>query len=333
MSRTKEIMTAAGTLACALGIGFVMQSSETADQWYGPMNEDPIVPTAASDDPVEAADDLLVMDVQEITLTSALPQADIKLTAEDAPLPMAVKQAGLLPFPQPQTDKPEISVTSCNVDFVAEATENAFVNISLGAPCLANERVAIHHNGMVFTVATDEAGAFDLAVPALTEKAHFSAAVSGEQVAAATTTVSDLDAYNRVVLQWEGQSGFELHARESGAEYGAKGHIWRASGVSMGNLTSGSGGYLVALGDRSVTEPFLAEVYTFPVGAIQVDLSVEAQVTLSNCGLDIEAETFELRAGSSLRSHDVSFSVPGCDAVGDYLVLNNVFEDLKLAAR
>ena len=35
MARMKEIATAAGTLACALGIGYVMQSSDAATARYG----------------------------------------------------------------------------------------------------------------------------------------------------------------------------------------------------------------------------------------------------------------------------------------------------------
>ena len=32
-------------------------------------------------------------------------------------------------------------------------------------------------------------------------------------------------------------------------------------------------------------------------------------------------------------TYDLTLTLPGCDAVGDFLVLQNMFEDLTLAAR
>jgi hypothetical protein len=54
-------------------------------------------------------------------------------------------------------------------------------------------------------------------------------------------------------------------------------------------------------------------------------------VTKINCGRDIQAQSLEMRDAGQLKSQNLSLSVPGCDAVGDFLVLNNLLEDLKVA--
>lgn len=338
MSRTKEIATAAGTLACALGIGFVMQSTDSASQRYGTAKpQDASSAPVATPEKAERSKGATVMDVSGITLTSAMPDADIHPGMADLPIRRDIKQAGMLPFPPEQSTKPTVSQTSCDIGFTATPEAAAFVSLSLTANCLPNAAVSIHHNGMVFTTSTDETGRLQVSVPALSDNALFMAAIAGQDMVSAKAEVTDLNSYNRIVLQWEGAAGFELHAREFGAEYGAKGHIWRGSDMDNGNLIKGQGGYLVHLGDRTMPDASLVEVYTFPASMSgnngQIDLSVEAQVTLANCGLDIEAHTLELGAERALQSRNVIFSVPGCDTVGDYLVLNNVFEDLKLAAK
>ena len=83
-------------------------------------------------------------------------------------------------------------------------------------------------------------------------------------------------------------------------------------------------------------DALMAEVYTFPTltsdSAGRIGLSVEAEVTAANCGRQIAAQTLQLKPGETLRSRDVTLDMPACDANGDFLVLKNLFEDLKVAA-
>lgn len=80
----------------------------------------------------------------------------------------------------------------------------------------------------------------------------------------------------------------------------------------------------------------LAEVYTFPSAkSVQdgvVDLSVEAEVTNTNCGLEIEAQTLEMTSNGQMKAHDLTLAVPDCGAIGTFLVLNNLVSDLKVAS-
>lgn len=330
MSRGKEVLTAVGTLTCALGIGFAMQNSEAAGYRYGETGTE--INTSAPQ-----VDDRVMVSVSDIKLTSAMPELDLDLLLPDAEKP-ATAQNLPAPVPPKQSDTaPETVAMVCDLDARAAAQPAAMVALSLTAACLPNAEVTIHHNGMYFTETLNEAGKLALTVPALSENAVFMVSYGDDQGVIAHTKVDDIARYKRVVLQWEGNAGFELHAREFGADYGAQGHVWRATDRGVDGLIKGQGGHVMALGARYVAEPAMAEVYTFPASlALRpglIDLSIEAQVTADNCATRIDAETLEMRGTDGLRTRSVSMDVPDCAAQGDYLVLNNPLEDLKLAAR
>ncbi len=337
MSRTKEIVTAVGTLACALGIGFVMQNTDTASQRYG-ASERPLVPEANRDTQPQVTlpvrpeqEQVTVIDVQDVRLTSALP--NVAGVMSDPPEAQQTSKA-VPAAPDPIT----IAKKACDITADASPAPAAQVALEVSAPCHNKARLTVHHNGMFFTERTDAEGQISLTVPALSEQAVYIVAFSDGEGAVAQTRVDDIADYNRVVLQWSGAAGFELHAREFGAEYGSEGHVWAGSAdATLARLERGTGGYLTHHGRDDVGEPHSAEIYTFPATMSgrngQIDLSVEAEITSTNCGLEIEAQTLERDASGVLRSKIVTLAVPGCDAVGDYLVLNNILDDMKVAAR
>jgi hypothetical protein len=210
------------------------------------------------------------------------------------------------------------------------------VTLTLDAPCAPNERLTVHHNGMMFTQITDSDGSVTISAPALAEQAVYILAFSNGDGAVAQTFVPDVAMYDRVALQWRGDAGFQLHAREFGADYGQAGHVWSGIAPDVDGMASGQNGYITRIGDLQAPEPLVAEVYTFPSGMSSrsgtIDLSVEAEVTDINCGLEIEAQSLELTLGGKIKTRDLTLAVPACDAVGDFLVLNNLVPDLKVAS-
>ncbi|KKK94445.1 hypothetical protein LCGC14_2682800, partial [marine sediment metagenome] len=127
----------------------------------------------------------------------------------------------------------------------------------------------------------------------------------------------------------------ELHAREFGADYGDAGHVWSGAPRDMTAAVLGEGGFMTRNGDTDTSDPLMAEVYSFPVAAAgqegDVALSVEAEVSEANCGLEIEAQALELRGSDQVKTQNLTLAVPDCDAVGNFLVLNNLLQDLKVA--
>ena len=325
MARSTQLITAGGTLACAAVIGFFMQSSDTAERRYGEALAQPDANNT-------------ILEVQEITLTSG--ELAPSVNPQPVSLPAADTQVVKASAPQslPEPEGRDVAIAPvCDMAAEARPIAAAMVQLSLDASCLPNERVTIHHNGMIFTQTTSAAGTLDITVPALAQDAVFIMAFSNGEGAVAQAIVEELVDFDRMVLQWKGDSGFEIHAREFGADYGDSGHIWQGAPGDVVDAVMGDNGFITRHGDVEAPEALIAEVYSFPIKATNnegiVDLTVEAEVKNTNCGLEIEAQALQVSDGGDMKTRNLTLSVPDCDATGNFLVLNNLLADLKVAAR
>jgi hypothetical protein len=323
MSKARRYITAGGTLACALGIGYFMQAGAQS-----PVQTAGLVPTPALETPVE---------ITQIELTSA--EAVPPMTAPEpvalpaAPVTLAVAKDVPLTDSMPE----EEAAPSFTCDYVMEARPmaTAMVEVTLSAPCQPNTGFTLHHNGMMFTAVTGDQGESTLSVPALTEAAVFIAAFEDGQGAIATATVDTLALYDRFVVQWRGGAALHVHALEYGADFGGSGHVWAGASQDMTRALKGEGGFITSLGEPDMDQALRAEVYTFPTGAAaqggEVHLQIEAEVTDTNCGRDLEAQSIAIGV-NGLNVQDIVLAMPDCDGVGDFLVLKNLFNDLKIAS-
>ncbi len=323
MSKARRYITAGGTLACALGIGYFMQAGAQS-----PAQSAELVPAQTVEVPVE---------ITQIELTSA--EAVPPMTApEPVALPAAPVTLAVAEEAQRTNTLPKEEVApsfACDYVMQARAQAAAMVEVTLSAPCQPNTGFTLHHNGMMFTAVTDNNGESTLSVPALTESAVFIAAFEDGQGAIATATVDTLALYDRYVVQWRGGTALHVHALEYGADFGGSGHVWAGAGRDMTRALKGEGGFLTSLGEPEMDQALRAEVYTFPTGAASRDgtvlLQVEAEVTDANCSRDFEAQSIATGA-NGLEVQDIVLAMPDCDGIGDFLVLKNLFNDLKIAS-
>lgn len=318
------------TLLIALGIGFVMQaasSEQRAKAAEAPLEVTEITMTAAP-----ATPNLKVAMTEE---APASPPALADATATPSPAPMPVA-ADTDAMPAPATLDAADAVLPCGIDMTAQPGPAAMVALSLSATCLPDEKVTFHHNGMMFSELTSPEGTLDIVVPALSEKAVFIASFASGEGAVAQIDVASLKAYDRTVVQWKGNAGLGLHAREFGAAYFEDGHIHADARGTATATASGQGGMLVPLGRADLDAPLLAQVYTFPSQMAKkpgaVSLSVEAEVTAANCGQQVDAQTLEVHQSTDIKVQDLTLFMPECTTIGDFLVLKNLVEDLTIAA-
>ena len=309
-----------GTAACALGIGFVMQNTIPAPG-SAPVVQATVVQAAVVSDPVETVEQVpeAPLEIERIVLTSTQPDEDLLNARTSTPIQL------------PETPKdPQTPRLGCDADLSAIAVDHGNVRIGVIAPCQQNERLTVHHSGLMFSGATDENGVYSVIVPALSEHAVFIIDFASGTDMVASVSVPDLAEYDRIAVQWSGKSGFEIHAREFGAGYGEEGHVW------SGNTIQATG-QVFRLGEMQGLSPLMAEVYSFPRATTtrsgSVVMTVETEVTASNCGQDVSAQSIELRGGQALRTREMVLSIPNCSAIGDFLVLNNLVDDLKIAAK
>jgi hypothetical protein len=303
------------------------------------MTEEPVAKNVAAAAP-KAPRVAAALQLSAITLTSAVPTPP-GVALAPATLPtVPVREAALSDAPTAAIsdalpeEEPAPSL-SCNYTLSAVTAPGAMVTLSLDAPCAPGERFTLHHNGMMFTNVTDDGGYALMLVPALAQKAVFIASFSNGEGAVASTDVDSLAYYQRVAVQWQGDTGLSLHALEFGAGYADDGHVWAEARRDVAAAASGDRGFLTRLGAAGQPNALMAEVYTFPSqmagrdGA--VSLTVEAEVTPSNCNRDIEAQALQIQLGGALKVQDVTLMMPGCDAAGDFLVLKNLLNDLNIA--
>jgi hypothetical protein len=252
---------------------------------------------------------------------AALPE---RLTQVDAAQPVMTDQP-LSPFGLP-----------CGLTVTTETLPAATVALDIMAPCQPNARVVVEHSGLNLTGQTDAMGILTMDIPAFESPAFFTVRMPDGATASALSSLPDIAGYTRVGVQWQEDRALELHAMEFGATYGDPGHIWRDNPGFAARAENGEGGFMTYLGTASVENPMLAEIYTFPRDTLNNDgtvrLTIEAEVTLANCGQDTVARTLESDGDGNVAVIELTFTVPGCDAVGEFLVLQNLLQDLRVAA-
>lgn len=350
MIQPKRMITIAGTVVCALGIGYFMQDFVRPS---GPGKAQPATQQVASagmlvtsdavsrpakdaSSPEQSKSDVALDDV---TLTSANPTLPTAPDPERLPdEPMVTAALDDTPVADIAKDLPQEEPApgfTCDYDLKATPQDAAMVRLELSAPCMPNERFTLHHNGMMFTDVTDKHGARDFKVPALAETSVFIVAFSNGDGAVANAQVPTFQLYDRAVVQWKGESGMKIHALEYGSDYGGDGHVWADADRDGSSAAPGESGFLTRLGAAELDNALLAEVYTFPTAVANregdIVLSVEAEVTQANCGRDVEAQSLQKRKDGTLKSQDLVLAMPECSAIGDYLVLKNLLNDLKIA--
>jgi len=342
MTSAKRIITILGTLFCALATGFFMHHF-----MQSPGAEPGEAVQVASVGNVQDVIPLAEQAVATPELIDDIPLEAIELTAGVPVPPSAAPHPELLPDTpiilaalddQPITELPleePAPSFSCEISLSAQPSAAAMVNLAVTAPCLANERFTVHHNGMMFAMATGDDGQAAFSVPALNSAAVFIVTFASGDSAVATAEVGTMEYYDRAVVQWSGSEGLQVHALEYGADYQDDGHVWAGAAHDMARAARGEGGFVIRLGEADLFNPQLAEVYTFPSGTAleegQVNLTLEAEVTKANCGKDIEAQSLQKSGNNQMQARELLLAMPDCDAVGDFLVLINAFDDLNIA--
>jgi hypothetical protein len=174
-----------------------------------------------------------------------------------------------------------------------------------------------------------------VSIPALARQAEVTVTFDDGRGTEAVATVASAPEYARTGVIWHGGAGLHLRALEFGARLGEPGDVWAEAPRSPDYGVNGKGGFLTRLGRADMANPILAEVYSIPTGRMKRDgtvrLSIEAEVTDLSCGKVVSGKTFELGGDEPGRSIALDLTMPQCDALGGYLELKNLLQDMKIA--
>ena len=342
MLRDKRLVTAAVTIILAGAIGHLMQYG----LWPGGGGEGFAAAPSDAVSPVVrpsglGATDPLPGRAPVTVMSDALPRPPADALSPGT-LASAVVGRHAVPddaFHAP--DRPDYRDLNafgmpCEKALTASLVDGGFVALNLSATCNPNERVEIEHAGLRFAMRTSVLGELAVTVPAFMTEAEFSVIMADGSTASAALRVPEAATVSRVALQWLGDPTMSIHAFEFGANAGDPGHIYHDKQASTLGRAGHVGGDIVALGDPGVESPRLAEVYSLPAGAYSDDglvrLQVESRVTAFTCGKDSVAEAVQSTQGGRPTVVAVRLAMPGCDAVGDILVLKNILRDLRVVS-
>lgn len=263
-----------------------------------------------------------------LTITEPAPER-----AKDSVFAAASDELDMPPAATMAPAEPEIA--GCAIDIEGSAKPGALLEIKITAPCNSGESVAFEHAGLKFSEQLGPDGSLTVEVPAMTGSAKVSLGFADGADKDLEVTVPDFDAFDRIAVIWQGATGLQLHALEGGASYGETGHIWADTPGTPDAAVAGTSGFVSVLG--STSSGFAADVYTYPAAlmreGLEPEVSIEAQVMENTCGSEIEGWILRTNPSRAPHVEPLTMVVPGCDAVGEYLVLKNLPVELKLARR
>ena len=289
--------------------------------------------------------DLSEVAVLAETPALALPQdfSDITVTrtpaAFDAPsLQRVASNLPDLTFDIAELVKiPTAAQASCALDIRATPIYGARVTLKLLAPCHPNVVVTIKHSGLQFKERLDADGAIELKIPAFAEYSRFDIELADGTTSTVGAFIAGLSALERVGIAWVGENDTFLHAFQNGAEIGGTGHIWRVNPNTFAKSRMNGGGYLVALGDPSIENAQLAQVYTLPQRTKKhaqiVELQIETLRADTACGGEMALQMAHHRVNSGAAQSELSLSLPNCGTQETSLLLKNAIKDMKVARK
>lgn len=259
--------------------------------------------------------------VEEVTRTETDVAAPLSPVADRLD---AGEPAGLADATNPASN------AACAPSMSGIPTKGAMILLSFNAPCNAGEDVLFNHAGLRFSEELDPDGNLSIMVPALMSEAAVSAELEDGARIETFVEVPEAAEFDRVALVWEGGTGLQLHALENGASYGDDGHVSAENPRMPSGATGRQGGFLTVLGSSKAG--FAADVYSYPSRSMsEPDVSIEAQVLETTCGSEIKGEYLRSQKTAPPVQTDIGMMVPACETVGDYLVLKNLPQELKIA--
>ncbi len=251
------------------------------------------------------------------------PQGDTSgaLATETTAMAMVDMVPGLRGITPVAATMDDPAATGCVPRLDLAAAPLGMIDLTLNAPCNRGERVVIRHAGLSFTAQTSPEGALQLQLPALEPEALVAAYFESAQIALAKVAVPDATDHIRFAVQMGPPAQFDLRAEADGqVDVGSYGRVADALGRSIQPLGLGT-----------VTQPLLAQVYSYPAADTAANLTVEVKITPDTCGRTLPVETL-LARGGKVTLTKLAVAVPLCGTSGDILVLKNLLRDLTLAA-
>lgn len=325
MQLVRKLALGVATVSVALGAGHLVQSEIESTSQQGKAEAATAEAATQAYAPRDLASDTKAPAVRQAGLgltdptLGTLDKSLAPWARTSAPALFRAEAEGVPPVAA--DDTPVAEGGACTPSLTLTPREQAVLEVQLSTPCDRNSRVILRHGGLALTTYTTGTGALSLLLPALDRAGKVSATLGTGTRAEAAAPV-EMAGLRRFAVQWLSDDAIRLQIYEDGAAFGAPGNVSAARPYGAG--------FLVALGDARADVPLMSEIYTYPGGGLPVQVTLEAEVTAANCGREVLGQILESVDGT-VKTSDITLTMPGCEAVGNILVLNNLVGDTTLA--
>ena len=274
--------------------------------------------------------------IAEANAAANVPSGIVPLSAgaADEPVVVFVRQTLAKDFLNARTTMDRIreaaaemaAVPVCSDHLTLQAQAGGMIGVDLLATCRNSERVVLRHAGLAVTAKVGADGRLTTVLPALAASEPVEVLFQDGTRVADMVVLPEVANLRRFGVQWQGGPAFAVQGFENGADFG------QPDVITAANPGSPTTGILTALGDATVENPLLAQIYTYPADpARTTTVVVEAAVTPGTCGHDLLGEVISSTGGQVSRV-DLTLAMPDCSGVGDFLLLKNLDAGLKIAA-
>lgn len=199
---------------------------------------------------------------------------------------------------------------ACDQTMTLTPRPGGMLDLVISAPCKPGAMVEVRHAGLVFDVTLSNTGKQQVTVPALEFQARIDTVFADGGQLSAKAVVPELVDYARIAVGWD-----------------------TAAATFRGTAPRGLQVEELTLGDANGRNVQILSYHIDPErrsGVIR--LTVQKAVTAQNCASAQRADVVRHLPGQPVTRYGLRLAGPGCDRVGDNLVLNNILPDLKLAA-
>lgn len=319
MKISRRFVTAGTTFFLAAATGYVMQNGSS-----------PIAMRAADQPAVRAANLTLPADTPVVPLRADLsasgdapipdlPRIESPVFADTTALSARMKALArrAVSAPAAETRLSAFGLVCRPTEMAVTADKNAMLQVVLDAPCHENTPVTLSHAGLDMTMRTDMKGHLAATIPAFDPTGRVSASVGPDEKLVAGAAVAGLDKISRLAVVSPAEQRLALNVYENGAKPGAAGHL---TTLHPFNPKSKRGGHIYSLGDSSVGDGYVTEIYQFSRKLKDVQMEISADASPDVCGATVNGRMVEITRGA-LDSHDLELAMPPCDGLGGKLVM------------
>ncbi len=222
----------------------------------------------------------------------------------------------------------------CGLNLSAESLRGARVQLAIIAPCHKNKTITISHAGLRFNEIIDETGRITIIIPVLSDPATIKVSFADGTSKSISAPAKDLSSLQRTGITWSGQTNLQLRVDESSHRVSKNTRITAQNPRSYKQSYLQGGGYLTALGNRTIENGAFTQIYSIENPSdIFVDFNVVVQSTSSNCGARITINTMRYTAASGAEHASKNVFLKKCSAENANIVLKNMLRNLIVAQR